>query len=104
MNFDSAFEIAVGDMQMDPDKFWLLTFAEFEVKFDGFIRNRKQQIKDMLYQAWHTAVYYRCKDMPKLESIMIGDAKPVKKRQTDDEMIAKARLLNALFGGTEVMA
>lgn len=89
-------------MQMQPDQFWLLTFSEFETMMDGYMRRRKEQINDLLYQAWHTAVFYRCKEMPKLDSIMIGDEKPAKKRQTDEEMMAKARLLNALFGGTEV--
>jgi hypothetical protein len=65
---------------------------------DGYNRCRKRQINDMIYTAWHTAVLSRVKDIPSLDSLMAGTER--KKEQTNEEMMAMAKILNAAFGGT----
>lgn len=87
---------------MKHEEFYDLTPAEFEEVFKGYQDRRKRDLEDLVYQAWHVAKLSRLKDIPNLEDLF--NRKPEKKPQTDEEMLAKARILNALFGGKEVTA
>jgi hypothetical protein len=79
----------------------MLTYSEFAEILEGYNRCRKQQIKDMIYIAWHTAALTRIKEIPSLSSLMQETEK--KKVQTDEEMMAMAKILNAAFGGSTVI-
>jgi hypothetical protein len=56
----------------------------------------------MIFIAWHTAVLMRIKEMPSLNSLMQEEAEN-KKVQTDEEMMAMCKILNAAFGGETVI-
>ena len=79
-----------------------MTPAELAVKHDGFLRAERRTINNLLYHAWHVAAFNRQKKLPELKSIMIDEDRPKPKKQTDDQMMAMARLLNAALGGKEV--
>jgi len=86
---------------MDSDKFWALTYAELDVILNGYVERRKDHNNELLYLAWHTALFTRQEyKLPKFEEIITPKEK--KQKQTDEEMMAMARILNAAFGGTEV--
>jgi len=79
-----------------------MTYAELEVVIDGHIERRKDRNKELLYLAWHTGLFSRVDyKLPKFEDVIKVDNKP-KLKQTDEQMMAMARLLNAAFGGVEV--
>jgi hypothetical protein len=82
------------------DQFWDLTPDEFEELCIGHGVRRKRQLEDLVYLAWHTAKFNRAKNIPDLQTIL--NSKPKAKKQTDEQMMAMARLLNAAFGGVEV--
>ena len=89
-------------MGLQPSEFWALTRAEFIVMRNGHIERQRRAINESRYQAWHIAQWINNRNAPDMDKFLINNEKPKPKQQTDDEMIAKARLLNALFGGTEV--
>ena len=86
-------------MGLKPCEFWALTYAEFVEMLDGYNRVYTRKINDMLYHAWHVAALLRQERLPSLESIQIRDEK--EHRQTDDEIMANCRRLNAMLGGIE---
>lgn len=67
---------------------------------DGYKRNQKRKINELLYLAWHVEAFARQKKLPKLDSII--DDERHSKVQTDEEMKAMAMMLNAAFGGEVV--
>lgn len=82
-----------------PDQFWALTFTEFYIMAQGYVKRFKHRRNELLFTAWHTAAFTRAKQLPSLASMIEQEGH--KKEQTDDEMFAMARMLNAMFGGTE---
>jgi hypothetical protein len=90
-------------MQMTPDEFWRLTYAEFYSMFKGFNRRQVQKRNELLFHAWHAELFARQKKLPELASI-IQDDEPQEQRvkQSDDEMMAICKILNAAFGGEVV--
>lgn len=89
---------------MTPDQFWSLTYAEFYAILQGFNRRQVQHRNELLYHAWHTEVFARQKQLPKLADIIQDDSEQVerKPKQSDEEMMAMCRMLNAAFGGEVV--
>jgi len=89
-----------------PWDFWKLTPGEYISKAKGFVRHEKRKMNDLLIVAWYTAYLTRVRDMPALKSLLIeidSDDKPkAEHRQSDEEMMAICRLLNAAFGGDEI--
>ena len=102
LDFSAEFEIAVGELEMSPSDFWQLTPAEFYYIVDGFKRNQKRRVNELLYGAWHTAVLSRMKEIPPLNRLLQDTEE--KKPQTDNEMLAMCKLLNAAYGGEVVEA
>lgn len=84
---------------MKPDDFWKLTLAEFGEMVEGFKRQQKRRIDELLYLAWHTAVLSRQKEIPSLSSLL---NKNEKKEMTEQEMFEQVKMLNAAFGGEVV--
>lgn len=69
---------------------------------EGYNKRNLKRKNEFIELAWNTAYLSRVKEMPELKSILIKDFKPAR-QQTDEEMMAMARLLNAAFGGVEVV-
>jgi len=88
-------------MGLRPDEFWKLTYAEFIAMLDGFTRRRTQTNNDLLYVSWHVAAFNRQKTLPSLKSILVEN--PTEHhQQTDEEMLAMIKIINAAFGGKVV--
>lgn len=67
---------------------------------EGYSKRKTNRTNELLYLAWHIAALSRVQKIPELESLYIKDEKIHK--QTDEDMMAMARVLNAAFGGVEV--
>ena len=96
-------------MGIRPAEFWELTYSEFITMFHGYVRAQRRRANEMLYTAWHTAMFTRAKEMPELKSVLIEeDAATTASRgglreQTPEEQLMTLRVLNAALGGAEVM-
>jgi len=70
----------------------------------GYVRKSRRKANERITSAWNTAYLTRARKLPDLKSLLI-DEEPVVRiehEQTDDEMLAMIRLLNAAWGGIEV--
>ena len=85
---------------MSPKEFWLLTFAEFVIIFKEYARTEKRKVNELLFLAWHTALFERQKKLPSLKSIYITEEE--REPQSTEEMIAMCRMFNAALGGKEI--
>jgi hypothetical protein len=90
--------MATGPLGLKPSEFWDMTIAEFMEMADGYKWRRELQVNDLHYHAWlNAALTMWVKELPKFEDLT---GKPVEKQeQTDDQMLANVKLLNAAFGG-----
>lgn len=68
---------------------------------DGYSERRADRINELIFLAWHTEAFARIKRLPDLQSLLNKNTRP-HEPQTDEEMMAKARMLNMLYGGGEV--
>nr|WP_276318556.1 phage tail assembly chaperone [Gudongella oleilytica] len=98
MDFSAEFAIGVGELQLKPEEFWQLTYAELLTLADGRIKSQKRKMNEMLFLAWHIEALARQKKLPALSSLLKDD-KTTGKQQSDEEMMNMAKLLNAAFGG-----
>lgn len=71
---------------------------------EGYGRRHKQRMNELIFTAWHVEAFARQKKLPALKSLMQETHEKPKREQTDDEMMAICRMLNAAFGGMEVEA
>ena len=80
-------------------EFWEITPFELNVAAKGYARRQEQQQKLSIYQAYLISRWVWAKkiDIKKY----LGENKP-RRRMTDEEMLAKAKALNALLGGTVI--
>ncbi len=62
---------------------------------EGYKKRKKQTFDELLYLAWHTEAFARMKKLPSLKSLIKGE----KRQQTDEEMLAMCKMLNAAYGG-----
>lgn len=78
-------------------EFWEITPFEIGVVAKGYAKRQELRQKENIYQAYLLSRWVWAKkiDIQKY----LGEKKP-KKRMTDDEMLAQAKALNALLGGT----
>jgi hypothetical protein len=81
-----------------PEEFWQLTYAEFVAIAEGRIRHEQRKMNEMIFLAWHIEALARQKRLPSLGSLL-KEEKISGRRQSDEEMMSMARLLNAAFGG-----
>ena len=63
--------------------------------FDAYIESQERHRNDLIFIAWHTAYLQRVKKFPKFDELV--NKKP--RRMTDEQMLAKAKALNMMFGG-----
>jgi len=68
---------------------------------DGYRRKQKRRANEIIQVSWYTAVLSRQKEIPPLSQLLQDEDSP-KHEQTDDEMLAMCKMLNAAFGGTVV--
>ena len=84
---------------MSITEFWEITPFELSMAARGYSKRQEQRQKESMYQAYLISRWVWAKkiDIKKY----LGENKP-KRRMTDEEMLEKAKVLNALFGGTVV--
>ena len=92
----------MGELELKPREFWVLTYAEFFAMAEGFKRRRIDRQNALIYHAWHCEAFARQKTLPELKNIL-QKSESTHRQQTEEEMIAICRMLNAAFGGDEVM-
>ncbi len=80
-------------------EFWEITPFELSMAARGYSKRQEQRQKESMYQAYLISRWVWAKkiDIKKY----LGEDKP-KRRMTDEEMLEKAKVLNALLGGTVV--
>lgn len=86
-------------IDMPITEFWEITPFELNVRAKGYARRQEQKQKQSIYQAYLISrwVWAKKVDIKKY----LGEDKP-KRRMTDEEMLEKVKVLNALMGGTVV--
>lgn len=78
-----------------------MTQAELMALMEHFTKQQEEKTKELLWVTWNTAALIRVETMPEYEAWMkITKENP--KEQTDEQMMAMARMLNAAFGGEVV--
>ena len=103
MDFSAEFAFAVGKLGLKPDEFWLLTPAEFFIMFDGWQENQKEKFSELISLAWYTAAFSRQEKLPPLKGLLQQlENTQQHQKQTDEEMLAMVKVLNAAFGGEVV--
>ena len=80
-------------------EFWDLTPHELGLVVRGYAKRQEQRQKEDMFQAYLISrwVWAKKVDIKKY----LGENKP-KRKMTDEEMLAKAKALNALLGGTVI--
>ncbi len=81
-------------------EFWEITPFELGLVVRGYAKRQEQRQKEDMCQAYLISrwVWAKKLDIRKY----LGENQPRKRRMTDEEMLEKAKVLNALFGGTVV--
>ena len=84
---------------MNAQEFLSLTRYEFVVKQKERVKAERLRVNEQRAQAWYIAMLHRQPKLPDLADILISDepAKPVE--MTDEQMLTKAKMLNAMYGG-----
>lgn len=99
MDFSAEYGMGINELGLSNNDFWSMTPAELLIKAEGYKRKQKEKYNDLIYLAWHTEAFARTEKLPSLDSLMRE-----KHEQTDEEMMAMAKVLNAAFGGEVVEA
>jgi hypothetical protein len=88
-------------LNLKPDEFWKLTFAEFKSMVDGYRRRQTNKTNELIILAHNTASLTRCKNMPELKSLLIDVDKEIKpkKEQSIKSMINALYNWNIALGG-----
>ena len=86
-------------MGLKPWEFWRLTFAEFMLMAEEYNKRQTDHAHELLYLAWHTEYFARCKTLPKFDDLLKGEMQPKNKPQSVDTMMAMAKILTVAFGG-----
>lgn len=87
---------------MSPDDFWDLTYAEFYNICEAYKRKHTRHNNELISLAWYTATLSRKEKIPSLESILQNEDTNERRQQTDEEMMAMCKILNAAYGGEVV--
>ena len=85
-----------------PSDFWDMTYAEWGLVADGYIKRTSRAHDERMSQAWHTAALVRMrKDFPPLSDLLHGE-KAEAKEQSIDSLIATAKVWTVALGGEVV--
>ncbi len=76
-----------------------MTPAELNIAIEVYVERRKIDMKERMYQAYLISrwVWQKKVDIKKI----LADVDNGKHEMTDEQMLATAKTLNALFGGVE---
>jgi len=89
---------------MKPDDFWELAYSEFMVILEEYNKETIRERNKLVFTAWHVAMFERQKRLPALDSVLMKETETHEhKKQTPDEMMAVCKMLNAAFGGEEII-
>jgi hypothetical protein len=90
-------------MNLKPDEFWHLTYAEFCEIVTGYVKRSRKRTNELIFAAWNVERFHRERGAIPLASVLIDEEPNTKpKEMTDDQMLAMARILNAAYGGDVV--
>ena len=78
-------------------EFWEITPFELSLAVKGYSKRQEQRQKESMYQAYLISRWVWAKKID-IKKYLVGENKP-KRRMTDEEMLEKAKVLNALLGG-----
>lgn len=87
---------------MSPSDFWELTYAEFYNICEAYKQKHTRHNNELISLAWYTAVLSRQEKLPELKSLLIDENTNESRQQTDEEMMAMCKILNAAYGGEVV--
>lgn len=71
-----------------------MTPFELFISVEAFEDREKERSKELITQAYYTEAFARMKKLPKLKDLL-----KEKKKQTNEEMLAMVKNLNAMMGG-----
>lgn len=86
---------------MYPLEFWELTFFELQLVIDAYRKKKNDEGKEKITLAYLNSMWtiqWLGKNKPKPLSEILGEKKE-KKVMSDNEMLEKVKMLNAMFGG-----
>lgn len=83
-------------MSIPLSEFWRMTPYELNIYMDSYADIEKERSKELIIQAYYTEAFARMKKLPKLKDLLKDKEK---KKQTDEEMLAVVKKLNAMMGG-----
>lgn len=95
-----------AEIEMNFSEFWETTPYEFSLHVEAYSKRKKEDNEEQVTLAYVNALWTiqwmgKKENHPKPLNEILG-IKEEKKVMTDQQMLAKARQLNAIFGGSEV--
>jgi hypothetical protein len=75
-----------------------MTPHELNLCIHAFNEDQRIQNEEILTLAYLGAYWHRVEKLPSLKQVL--GQEPVKKNMTDEEMLKRVKILNAMFGGT----
>lgn len=82
---------------MKPWEFWKLTPVELYEMVVGYSERKELNRKEMIYQAWHMAAFFRADNLPPLAEVL---KKHEEKEPTEDDTLAMLKMIAIGAGGT----
>ena len=82
-----------------PSRFWHLTLREIGVVLTGAALRLRREDEGRAWLAWHIEALARQKKLPKLNELMPGSARKMRRRQSLEEQIAIAHQWTLALGG-----
>lgn len=84
---------------MTAQDFLNMTRYEFVLKQKERVKAERQRVNEQRAQAWYIAMLQRQPKLPELTEILISDEPAKPAEMTDEQMLNKAKMLNAMYGG-----
>lgn len=100
MYVEHFLEIAI-QCEVSPLEFWELTFFELQKIIDIYRNKKNEEGKEKITLAYLNAMWtiqWLGKNKPKPLNEILGEKKE-KKAMSDNEMLERVKMLNAMFGG-----
>lgn len=95
-----------AEINMSYSEFWEITPHEFSLQVEAYSNKKVEESKEKITLAYVNALWTiqwlgDKKSQPKPLNEILG-IKPEKKVMTDEQMLQKAKQLNAIFGGETI--
>ncbi len=93
---------------MPLSEFWEMTVYELSLVANNYNKNKKQDYKDKLSLEYYNAMWTiqwlgKKSQQPEPLNKILDNLYKEKKIMTDEQMLAKVKVLNKLFGGEEII-